>query len=101
MIYKQMVEDNTVRELQAARGLWEVMSTFFLQKIYHGGGDGKGDRTQWVWFCLHCEADTLKKPPKTVISTYCHSSKYIMKPRKFKASLGVQTWFQVHFCISR
>ena len=39
MIYKQMMEGNTVRELQTGRGLQEMMSTLNPQKFY-GGKEG-------------------------------------------------------------
>lgn len=46
MIYKQMVEDNTVRELQAGRAAGGQISTYPAE----AGGEGReleGTSTQW------------------------------------------------------
>lgn len=45
MVYKQMVEGNN-RELQAGRGLQEVMSIPVPQKLYRGG-DTRRDQFRW------------------------------------------------------
>lgn len=50
MIYKQMVEDNTVRALQARRGLQEVVFTLIPQKLGVGAAKGRkleGTSSQW------------------------------------------------------
>jgi len=49
MIYKQMMEGDTVRELQPGRGLQEMMSALNPQAL-RGGRTLEGPRTSG-WYC--------------------------------------------------